>query len=392
MVTDRRYDIDWLRILLFALLVPHHAAVGFVDFGEDIYGIVNDTLAGDGLGIWIYFNHGWRLPSLFLIAGIGTAFATRRGVDWRFMGQRLWRLLLPVAFGLIFLNAIARYAIHLSLREAGPVLGPVAFWFDWITTLEPFDVMHLWFLVNLAVYTLLIWPLLAVRNRIAACRFPAGLLLTVIIIAVTVIAVLTKPWGAAIAGDGYQFPWYFGIFAGGVLIGLHAGEVLDLLARRAFWFLGLGIVTFLIEGGMLGAALERSLDYGTAIAEGGWASQELAPAYGLFEMAFASVEGLNTWAWSFAVTGLAARYLRRPTPLLAELTRAVFPFYVLHFPVVLVGLAMLTSVGWPWGFEFMLLTVGTYVATGVLYLIVRMTGPFFQLVGGRTPPGLTGAS
>jgi hypothetical protein len=34
---DRRHDLDWLRVLLFALLVPHHVAVGFVDWGVDIY-------------------------------------------------------------------------------------------------------------------------------------------------------------------------------------------------------------------------------------------------------------------------------------------------------------------------------------------------------------------
>ena len=30
----RRYELDWLRVLLFALLVPHHVAVGFVDWGR----------------------------------------------------------------------------------------------------------------------------------------------------------------------------------------------------------------------------------------------------------------------------------------------------------------------------------------------------------------------
>jgi hypothetical protein len=69
---DRRYELDWLRVLLFALLVPHHVAVGFVDWGVDIYRFVNNDLAGEGMSLFIFWSHSWRLPSLFLIAGIGT--------------------------------------------------------------------------------------------------------------------------------------------------------------------------------------------------------------------------------------------------------------------------------------------------------------------------------
>jgi hypothetical protein len=45
---------------------------------------------------------------------------------------------------------------------------------------------------------------------------------------------------------------------------------------------------------------------------------------------------------------LAARYLRRPGRWLPELNRAVFPVYVLHSPVTLVGLALVAQISWPW--------------------------------------------
>ena len=91
----RRHELDWLRVLLFALLVPHHVAIGFVDWGVDIYKFVNDRLAGDGMTLFIYWSHSWRLPSLFMIAGLGTWFLTARGIGIRFMGPRLLRLLAP---------------------------------------------------------------------------------------------------------------------------------------------------------------------------------------------------------------------------------------------------------------------------------------------------------
>ena len=44
---ERRYHLDWLRVLLFGLLVLHHVAVGFVAWGEDIYRFTNDEVARD---------------------------------------------------------------------------------------------------------------------------------------------------------------------------------------------------------------------------------------------------------------------------------------------------------------------------------------------------------
>ena len=54
---ERRHDLDWLRVLLFALLVPHHVAVGFVDWGVDVYHFVNNQLAGSGMSLFIYWSH-----------------------------------------------------------------------------------------------------------------------------------------------------------------------------------------------------------------------------------------------------------------------------------------------------------------------------------------------
>ena len=89
----RRHDVDWLRVLLFGLLVLHHTAVGFAPFGASIYGFVNDELGGPLVSLLIYWSHTWRLPALFLIAGLGTWFATSRSYGIDFLGRRLARLL-----------------------------------------------------------------------------------------------------------------------------------------------------------------------------------------------------------------------------------------------------------------------------------------------------------
>lgn len=370
----RRYDLDWLRVLLFALLVPHHAAVGFVEWGEPIYGFANDRLAGDGLGVAIYWSHTWRLPSLFVIAGMGTWFATRRTQGWPALARRVARLLLPVAFGLLSLNVLGAVAIDWA-RGASMAADP-----DGRGT-RIGRIMHLWFLVNLAAYTVIAWPLL---SCLRARKVAAGWLFVGIAVGTSMIAVLAKPWAPAIAGDGYQSVWYFAIFVGGIVMGSRHIAILEWTARIAPWLVLFAGLAFLAELILLGIAIERSEALGAAMASGGWATAKLAPAYGPLGVSFALAEGLGAMLWCGGALGLAARYLNRPGSRLAELNEAVFPFYVLHFPIILGGLAILTRTGWPWALEFLLLTAGTYGATWLAWALVRRLGPVAVLVGGRT--------
>jgi peptidoglycan/LPS O-acetylase OafA/YrhL len=388
---ERRHDLDWLRVLLFALLVAHHAAVGFAPFGADIYGFANDRLGGDGLGLWIYFNHTWRLPALFLVAGIGTCFATARARGAGFMGRRLGRLLVPALFGTFALNLLGGYAIALGRGEA---IGFAAFARDWWVAPDLAQVQHLWFLVNLALYTALTWPLFALRGRLDSLPPAPRITLAALALAVTAVAMLAKPHASAIAGDGYQFPWYWGFFAAGYVIGTQHRPILGWLARRWPALFAAGLAGFAVEAGLLGAALADDPDMAAALASGGWAAEGHAPAYGLRSLVFSAAEGLNAWAFALAAMGLAARYLNRPSAALAALGRATFPVYVLHFPLTLWGLYLLSTVPWPWGLELVLLILGVFAATGALYLLADRTPFPVALIGGRpraAPPRAAGA-
>jgi glucans biosynthesis protein C len=373
----RRHDLDWLRVLLFALLVPHHVGVGFVDWGVDIYRFTNNRLAGDGMTLFIYWSHSWRLPSLFLIAGIGTWFLTRRGIGPRFLAARTARLLVPAVFGVFLLNVFGGYAIARTLGEA---TGFLAFWRDWILDPVPRQIQHLWFLVSLTIYTLICWPLYVIRVRLAAPAFPVPFLLAGLTAVAALAVVLVKPHAAALTGDGYQFGYYLVFFAGGYMIGARHVSVLAWLARFAWPFLGLAVLLFVVKATLLTLALIDDIATGQALAAGGWAPLGLAPANASL---FSVVEATTAWAWCLAALGLAARYLHRPDPHLAELNRAVFPFYVLHFPVTLVALAVVARISLPWPVEFALALAAVYAATWALWRAADTLGPAAYLVGGR---------
>jgi glucans biosynthesis protein C len=373
----RRHDLDWLRVLLFALLVPHHVAVGFVDWGVDIYRFVNDRLAGDGMTLFIYWSHSWRLPSLFLIAGIGTWFLARRGAGACFLGGRLARLLVPAVFGTFALNVFGGYAIA---RMTGNPRGFTTFWADWLTAPEPRQVQHPWFLVSLAIYTLLLWPFLAAGGRVRRPAPSPPILLASLVAVSAFVVVAVKPHAAALTGQGYQFPYYLLFFAGGYLIGAQHAAVLDWTRRRVWWLLGAAIALFVAKTTLLTLTLLDDVSTGQALAAGGWVPLGLAPPNATL---FSAIEATTAWAWCLTALGLAARYLNRPGPLLGALNRAVFPVYVLHFPVTLVGLALVAQLPWPWWVEFILLLVAVYGVTWALWRAADRLGPAVWLIGGR---------
>ena len=71
-VSSRRHDIDWLRVILFGLLIWFHYAVFSLDQLKN----------RSGMDLPVFFAitvmHQWRLAALFVISGMGTAFAFRR--------------------------------------------------------------------------------------------------------------------------------------------------------------------------------------------------------------------------------------------------------------------------------------------------------------------------
>lgn len=374
---DRRHDLDWLRVLLFALLVPHHVAVGFVDWGVDIYRFINNQLAGDGMTLFIYWSHSWRLPSLFLISGIGTYFLTRRGIGRQFMAGRVGRLLVPAIFGFFILNAFGGYAIAVM---TGDPRDFTLFWLDWLTDPVPRQVQHLWFLFSLMLYTLICWPLFALRTGLENLNISPVVLIVGLVSASALAVAAVKPYAAALTGDGYQFAYYLILFAGGYMIGARHHAVLDWAARNVWVLLATAIAIFIAKVTLLAITFTTDISAGEALAKGGWVPLGLEPRYAT---TFSVIEAANAWVWCIAALGLAAKFLNTPSPLLAKLNRAVFPLYVLHFPITLVGLALIAQVSWPWWIEFFLLIAVVYLCSWALWRVADRLGPVAYLVGGR---------
>ena len=171
-MTDRRLDVDWLRIGATLLLFPFHVAKVFDVL--PIYHVKNRDLS-PALDYATAFVHQWHMPLFFALAGWAAHGAIVRRGARGFLRERVRRLLVPFATGVVLLCPIIKYVelrsgLAITAAGAAPLGAPfdesfLAFLPTFFTRLDRFTWSHLWFLLYLFAFSVALSPLLA---RLAA--------------------------------------------------------------------------------------------------------------------------------------------------------------------------------------------------------------------------------
>jgi hypothetical protein len=104
----REYYIDWLKIIVVALLVPHHIAITFSRIG-DAY--VFMPVKDNSLYFFIQsvFLNLWFMRLLFFVSGISAFYALKKRTNKQYFAERCKRLLLPTAVAIIFICPVMAY-------------------------------------------------------------------------------------------------------------------------------------------------------------------------------------------------------------------------------------------------------------------------------------------
>lgn len=96
---QRRHDVDWLRVLAFSLVFLYHSGRFF---DQEWWHVKNSTTSPLVDALKGVFDL-WGMPLIFLISGASIFFALRPGGAGRFLRDRVWRLLVPLAVGILIL-------------------------------------------------------------------------------------------------------------------------------------------------------------------------------------------------------------------------------------------------------------------------------------------------
>ncbi|MEV4415224.1 acyltransferase family protein [Catellatospora sp. NPDC049609] len=160
----RRPELDAIRTLVVVGLIFFHSALVF-DERDDYYVKNADTTAVTTViaGLCVV----WAMPLLFLIAGYGARHSLRRRGPGGFAAERLRRLGVPLLFAIVALLPIPQW---LRLHAAGPGYHE-PYWrflprffdvrlqpgeFPFVLGGEHFETGHLWFVVLLLAWALLL--------------------------------------------------------------------------------------------------------------------------------------------------------------------------------------------------------------------------------------------
>ena len=292
--TNRRYDIDWLRVFALCLLIIYHVSIVFQPWAYFIYFVQSEKPVES---IWLVMGliNIWRIPLLFIISGMGVSFAMRRR-NWKeLLKDRTKRILLPLIFGSLFIVPAHGY-FYQSFMGLDHIYFP--------------NPGHLWFLSNIFIYVLILWPVFFYLNRNQdnilllffkrALRYPIALYLITIPFIIEAELFLIDHGFAEYASTDHGF--WLGILA----------------FFSGFFFISIGDIFW--------KAVEKIKGFALAIS---------IPLY-LIRLIFFQFEGpsyfivIESWSWLFAIFGFGASYLNYPSKKLTYLSKAVYPVYILH--------------------------------------------------------------
>jgi len=332
MQTNRRYDIDWIRVIAIGLLLVYHVAIGFQPWGMMIAFITNKE-SWPSLWIPMSMLNLWRIPLLFFVSGMGAYFALQNRSWKQLLLERSQRILVPFVFGTFCIVPIHWYIMqyHYDMN------------YRYIS-----DPGHLWFLGNIFIYILIFTPLFvylkknelgkAVSHIRQLFSTPLGLLVVVGAFVAEAVLVNPRPF------ELYAMTRH-GFFLGMLAFGF--GFCFVLMGER-FWAM-LQKWRWLFLPAAFGLFILRSYENG-------------APNYLL------SVESC---LWVFTVLAFGSRYLNRPSKMLSYLSQAAYPVYVLHMIFLFLSSTLIFPLAISTPLKFILVLLLTLAGSLGCYEIIR---------------------
>ena len=360
MKRERRYDVDWIRVIVFDVLIIYHVGMFFCPWD---WHIKNNQIV-DWLADPMLFVSYWRIPILFVVSGMGTRFALSNKTGKAYMLERVRRLFVPLVFGMLVIVPPQVYLERLA--EGLPFKNFIDFYphyFDGIYPKGNFSWHHLWFLPYLLLMSIVATPLfLYLRNggnliMLNINRFieqyAIGLYLVVLpFLAIEILMADSFPITHALLGDWYALVFYFFFFISGYIL---------ICINASFWKAVLKIRHLTLMLGILTFSLITFVEMGGLL-------------FGFFKV-------INTWSWILTIFGFASKSLNKESKLIKYRNEAVYPFYLLHQTITVICGYFLMHSDMHYFFKMLIMTVITFAGSWLIYefiiLKISLLQPLF---------------
>ncbi|MGO4891502.1 acyltransferase family protein [Flavobacterium sp. W21_SRS_FM6] len=366
----RRYDIDWLRTLAFAVLILYHVGMYYVfEWGWH----VKSPNQSEWLQDLMIMTNQWRMSLLFFISGLALALVSHKYAGWRLARLRSNRLFVPLIFSMYFI--VAPQLFYELQQNAGLTMDYWSFlqeYWNVDTALAPekhtsiglLTWNHLWFLPYLWVYSMLFLMGRPLINLLLLRWGPNSIPLWIFVSVLLIVSAFTWltlsrhfPSTHNLLHDWYNHAHYFFVFLAGALLVNFGALWQSLIAKRRVFalFALLGYVWLIMDR-------HGYLDVG----------DELDQLW-LIQFAHGLLLSINHWAWIFALIGYAGRYLNFSNRFLSYANEAILPWYIFHQTLIIIFAMQLLPFDLPAILEAPILILLTSLGCLVGYEVVRRT-------------------
>ena len=353
MNNSRRHDIDWIRVLAFDLLILFHIGMYFNTWDSE----VKNNITISWLAYPMQFSSLWRLPLIFVVSGMGTCFALSYRSGGQYIKERFIRLFIPLLVGIL---VIVPPQVYVERVADGDFFG--SFWAFYPHFFEPvypkgnLSWHHLWFLAYLFFMSIVATPLfLKLRQNDNAfslwlqrliTRSPWYLyLVTIPLLVVEFSMEPIFPITRALIGDWYALVYYFLFFLSGFLL---------ITLGQPFWVA--------IDKIKLKTLLTGIISYQIY-----WWLLTTSDGHVLIPV----LKTMMCWSVILAIFGYGTRYLNKDSRILNYRNEAVYPFYIIHYTIILLMGFWLMDDPIPVFLKFAIMVVGTFGGSWVFFEIVK---------------------
>lgn len=377
---ERRYDIDWLRVIAMLTVFIYHCTRFFGTEGWHLKNAVRSEVVfilTRGL-IWP-----WVMELFFVLSGVGAWFALKSRSGGQFLWDRAKRLLIPLYTVGVFILLPPQLFVEAVYygnysgtywewlwRYYGRLLDGFFTIFPFIrndpTRLVPINFSgHLWFLQYLFLISLVTLPILLYLKSEGGQRLidklagwvdrRGGIFLFIIPLALILVGTRSFFSGARSWTD---ILWYGVFFLFGYI--MVADKRFTESIKRHGWA---GLVLWLVFFFGVLAALMLVLGYDPMPG-----SEPFSLYFVIYQIAYS----IGSWGAVVFMLSLGAKYMNFNNKVLVYANEAVLPFYLLHQTVILcVGYFVIRR---PMGMlpKFLIIAVVSFVVIMAIYeLLIR---------------------
>ena len=376
----RVYYLDWLRVLAILTVLVYHSSRFF---NMEDWVVKNPTWY-PWVEVWNRFAVAWLMPLIFVISGASLFYAVGKGGAGKFVMDKVLRLLVPVVVCDLTHASLQVYLERLTHAQfSGTYFQFLPSYFQGVydgsnPASGNFAVtgMHLWYLVWLFVFTLILYPLMRwLRGHGHGVLSWVGNLLALpgavyaLALPTLLLSAFADPDGPVMAQQeaGWALVTYLWLTFAGFLVISHAR--LKTSVQRLRWpSLALAAVS-------IGAFLYLTFHFG-------W------PSFGTprYTLVF-GLRALASWCCILAILGFGRTHLDFSTPFVKYANEAVLPFYILHQTVLLCVGYFVVQWAIPDLFKWAIILAMSFVLIMLLYeFLVRRFNVMRFLFGMKTLP------